>query len=144
MSYSCRNLWLGVDLSYCGTESSQKRTTNHTFWLPLSGLSETTVSPPVTSWTTARRKAKIFWILFGPIQKLMIFMFLCELQVWRYELGVCRYELSCSQVWTFMFTSIFWMFWSMNLHVCKYELLGFSRLQVWNSIPYTWLSQACK
>ena len=37
--------------------------------------------------------------------------YVTELQVWRYELGVCRYELSFSQVYL-----------GMNLRVCKYEL----------------------
>ena len=124
MSYSCRNLWLGVDLSYCGTESSQKRTTNHTFWLPLSGLSETTASPPVTSWTTARRKAKIFWILFGPMQKLMIFMWTPGLKVWTW----------CLQVWTFMFAGMNFHVHKYIFNVLRYEL---TRLQVWTFRIFT-------
>ena len=131
VSYSCRNLWLGVDLRYCGTESSQKRTTNHTFWIPISDLPETA--------------HLLRWLPIGspPQDENVLDLAWSNTKINDFYVN-SRFEgmNSVFAGMNFIFAGIFLMFWGMNLHVCKYEFLGFSRLQVWNSIPYTWLSQA--
>ena len=97
----CRNLWLGVYWSYCDwiKSTSQKRTTNHTFCLPVSGLSKTTHllndSPPQGEnfldlvWSNA----KIYDFYVNSRFEGMNLVFA------GMNFHVLRYELSCSQVY---------------------------------------------